>query len=140
MLFRSCSGGGGGATHIATRTGLLENLEGCTPDILIAAGGGGGGLDNYEPDEDGEDDEIYGRRGGNGGTGIAPSSSTGFGRSRTSRSCGGGYYTGDDQTGGSSYIGGVMPSLTYNGINYVSTTAVSGHTGNGAATITYLGN
>lgn len=134
-----CSGGGGGATHIATRAGLLENLEGCTPDILIAAGGGGGGLDNYEPDEDGEDDEIYGRRGGNGGTGIAPSSSTGFGRSRTSRSCGGGYYTGDDQAGGSSYIGGVMPSLTYNGINYVSTTAVSGHTGNGAATITYLG-
>lgn len=37
------SGGGGGATHIALRTGLLSNLEDFKSDILIVSGGGGGG-------------------------------------------------------------------------------------------------
>ena len=36
------SGGGGGATHIALRTGLLSNLEDFKSDILIVSGGGGG--------------------------------------------------------------------------------------------------
>lgn len=34
--------GGGGATHIATITGLLSNLENHKSNILIVAGGGGG--------------------------------------------------------------------------------------------------
>lgn len=33
---------GGGATHIALRSGLLSTLENCKSDILIVAGGGGG--------------------------------------------------------------------------------------------------
>ena len=36
-------GGGGGATHIATKPGLLSELENYkTSEIIIAAGGGGG--------------------------------------------------------------------------------------------------
>ena len=34
--------GGGGATHIATKTGILSSLENYRNDILIASGGGGG--------------------------------------------------------------------------------------------------
>ena len=34
--------GGGGATHIATKTGLLSELENYKPNILIVSGGGGG--------------------------------------------------------------------------------------------------
>ena len=37
-------GTGGGATHIATRTGLLKTLSSNVGDILIVAGGGGGGF------------------------------------------------------------------------------------------------
>lgn len=36
-------GGGGGATHIARRTGLLKNLSENIDDILLVSGGGGGG-------------------------------------------------------------------------------------------------
>ena len=36
------NGSGGGATHIAKRTGLLYELENYKSDILIVAGGGGG--------------------------------------------------------------------------------------------------
>lgn len=35
---------GGGATHIATKTGLLATLSEDVEDVLIVAGGGGGGL------------------------------------------------------------------------------------------------
>lgn len=38
--------GGGGATHIATKTGLLSSLTSYKEDILIVAGGGGGGDDS----------------------------------------------------------------------------------------------
>lgn len=36
-------GGGGGATHIARRTGLLKDLSSNIDDILLVSGGGGGG-------------------------------------------------------------------------------------------------
>ena len=36
-------GGGGGATHIATKTGTLSSLENSKDSILIVAGGGSGG-------------------------------------------------------------------------------------------------
>ena len=36
-------GGGGGATHISTRTGVLSSLASYKQDIIIVAGGGGGG-------------------------------------------------------------------------------------------------
>lgn len=35
---------GGGATHIAKRTGQLKDLSSYTSDILMVSGGGGGGL------------------------------------------------------------------------------------------------
>ena len=38
-------GSGGGATHIATKSGLLSDLSSSRSDILIVAGGGGGGGD-----------------------------------------------------------------------------------------------
>lgn len=39
--------GGGGATHISTKSGLLSSLESYKDDILIVSGGGGGG--DYYP-------------------------------------------------------------------------------------------
>lgn len=45
--YRAC-GSGGGATHIATKSGLLSTLENSKSDILIVSGGGGGlGIANY---------------------------------------------------------------------------------------------
>lgn len=45
--YRAC-GSGGGATHIATKSGLLSTLENSKNDILIVSGGGGGlGIANY---------------------------------------------------------------------------------------------
>jgi hypothetical protein len=43
------AGAGGGATHIATRTGLLSALENYQNNIIIVAGGGGGALSYYDP-------------------------------------------------------------------------------------------
>jgi hypothetical protein len=40
----SYTSNGGGATHIAKRTGQLKDLSSYTSDILIVSGGGGGGL------------------------------------------------------------------------------------------------
>lgn len=42
----SYNGAGGGATHIATQSGLLSSLENNKNSILIVAGGGGGGSYN----------------------------------------------------------------------------------------------
>ena len=54
-------GSGGGATHIATCTGLLSSLEDSINSILIVAGGGGGAYQYYNSDT------YYSR--GNGGSG-----------------------------------------------------------------------
>ena len=40
----SLTANGGGATHIAKRTGQLKDLSSYTSDILMVSGGGGGGL------------------------------------------------------------------------------------------------
>lgn len=40
---RGNAGWGGGATHIATKTGELKNLSGNKAAVLLVAGGGGGG-------------------------------------------------------------------------------------------------
>lgn len=42
MSVKQLGGGGGGATHIATKTGLLKNLSTSLDSIIIVAGGGGG--------------------------------------------------------------------------------------------------
>lgn len=133
------TGGGGGATHVSTRSGLLETHRDHTSDILLVAGGGGGGMDNYEPDEDGIEDEIYGIPGGAGGLDIDPDDAAAFLKGWGDGG-GGGWYTGDHTRGGSNYIGGVLSTLTYNGHVYTSTSSTSSHRGNGTVTITYLGN
>ncbi|MBR5982462.1 MAG: choice-of-anchor J domain-containing protein [Bacteroidales bacterium] len=63
--------GGGGATHIATATGLLKDLSSNTGAVLIVAGGGGsdGGSDRYG----------YWGGGENGGSGTGSSTETQFG-------------------------------------------------------------
>lgn len=145
-------GGGGGATHVSAWPVLLGNhgpdtrpdLTGGdhqdhTSDILLVAGGGGGGRDNYEPNENGIGDEIYGSPGGAGGSDISPDNAAAFLKGQE-EGAGGGYYTGGRGSGGSNYIGGVLPTLTYNGHVYTSTSSTSSHRGNGTVTITYLGN
>ena len=79
------AGGGGGATHIATKTGTLSTLENSKDSILIVAGGGGGGAN------------INSGHGGNGGGYIgndgyaANSTSKYIGRGGTQTSGGTGY-------------------------------------------------
>lgn len=70
---KSRQGSGGGATHIALKSGLLSTLENYKSDILIVAGGGGGA--NYWPGN-GNHGLQYGLGGsaggliGNSGTGV----------------------------------------------------------------------
>jgi len=127
------SAGGGGATHIATRTGLLSSLNSYRSDVLIVAGGGGGtehvGVSSAS---------VQGGSGGGTTGGIALSeagNSTaatqtsgyafGLGQSVNGThmgSGGGGWYGGYCGTtsntignGGSGYIGGVKNGVTENG-------------------------
>ena len=59
---REASGAGGGATHIATASGLLSSLSGNTGAVLLVAGGGGGGSWRFTGGYGG------GAEGGNGGS------------------------------------------------------------------------
>ena len=142
--------GGGGATHIATATGVLSSLSSNQSAVLIVAGGGGGARDqaNHVPAA------RWGNGGAGGGTsggGLNPgtqSSSSGsktFGLGQSSHgnsAGGGGYYGGgssdsasgadgaEGASGGSGYIGGVTGGSTSAGQR-------SGH---GYARITWVGN
>ena len=93
--------GGGGATHIAIKSGLLKSLSESRDQILIVAGGGGGGGHNRE--------EYV----GNGGSGNGYIGQTGQDLHYGS----GGYFgTGGSQTsGGRSYVDGSLKNTT-NGI------------------------
>ena len=122
--------GGGGATHIATVSGLLSTLSSKTSNILIVAGGGGGQGDTYAGGAGGGisgvngvgDDKGTGGTQTAGGTGGSMGGGTGtFGLggsgdwySESLGGGGGGYYgggsgggTGDNGGGGggSGYIG-----------------------------------
>ena len=147
-------GGGGGATHIATSTGLLNELSDNKDSILIVAGGGGGsggggGLCASN---------IVGNGGGLSGTNGAGSKagtqSSGYkfgqgqnGRDGDNADCncegngggGGGYYGGESRSstgaftnasgsGGSGYIGGVSNGNMSTGVRQ----------GNGYAVIKYI--
>jgi len=81
------SGSGGGATHIATATGLLSTLSGNKAALIMVAGGGGGGGNT----------SIGGHGGGT--TGVQPATSTQF----SCRIAGGG---GTQSAVGASYSGG----------------------------------
>lgn len=69
----SYSAGGGGATHIATRSGLLSKLENYKDTIIIVAGGGGGATDYSKSAAVGE----AGNGGGVSGGGELPGTQTG---------------------------------------------------------------
>ncbi len=115
-------GGGGGATHIATKSGLLNSLENYKNDIYIVSGGGGAG--NYSQ-HGGSGGGFIGTQGenfsGTGGTQISGCDfgkgcdGTGIGNSNGVSGGGGGFYGGNINSadgkdsnaggGGSGYIG-----------------------------------
>lgn len=115
-------GAGGGATHIATRSGLLSTLENYKSDILIVSGGGGGSYNisgsnagGYVGQNGSNRDGFSTAFGGNqekGGAGYV-NGSFGSGGSCTDANCaggGGGFYGGGgawgiEGAGGSGYIG-----------------------------------
>jgi hypothetical protein len=133
---------GGGATHIAKRTGLLATLSDHIDDILIVAGGGGGGgLENTTPGNGGGfeggdpklNDTVISDRSGTQSTGNAFGKGQG---SETSPGGGGGFYGGfaghsnfAGAGAGSGYIGN--PSLFNKkmyGNNVPTTSASETHT------------
>ena len=158
--------GGGGATHIALKTGVLSGLSSYKSDILIVAGGGGGGSENSKLGGSGG-----GTTGGNGtascyastggtqtsggaaGDSDATGGSFGQGGSAPNGSAksgtygagggGGGYYGG----GGSSFkSGSECAGGGSGGSGYLSSTLTNSSMTNGAragsgyARITYIGN
>lgn len=141
---------GGGATHIALVSGTLAEIG---KDIfdqkgLIVAGGGGGGKNS-------SGGSGGGISGGNGGesaaTGGTQTSGYAFGQGEPSiyvstypndRGGGGGGYFGGKAGnvcggGGSGWIGGV-PSITYKGTTYNSSTSNGTNNGAGKAKISFI--
>lgn len=160
---KSNGGPGGGATHIAKRTGLLSALSSYKSDILIVAGGGGGSCYAYATSQQG------GAGGGTSGgaTGTISGSLnlvTSYGATQTqggyvAATSGSGVHAESQQGtfgqggaggagGGGGYYGGGSGLIYHNpgtgGSGY--TGGVSGgsmqngqRTGNGYATITFVG-
>ena len=124
------TGGGGGATHIASKKGLLLNLENDKDSVYIVSAGGGGG--DYYPawghtSTGGSGGGIAGNNGVSGSTadplnGYNGTQNSGYafgtaGTTYTTDSCGGsggGWYGGisafqhSTGSGGSSYIGNTL--------------------------------
>lgn len=84
---------GGGATHIAKRTGQLKDLSSNLSDILIVSGGGGGGYLVGENVYDGADAGGISGSGSNSGN-QSSGYAFGQGESGTNKSGGGGGYYG----------------------------------------------
>ena len=135
--------GGGGATHISTKSGTLpsyKNAANAANYVLIVAGGGGGCSDNSGyggsggglNGDNGKESDYFSGRGGSQTEGYA------FGQGEPTRrwqssAGGGGWYggyasAGEERSagGGSGWIGGVDNGSMKNGV----------HTGNGYAKIT----
>lgn len=149
-------GSGGGATHIATRTGLLYTLENYKSDVLIVAGGGGGSGDQGDYQgaggtgggvNGGNGEGTYGGPGGTqtaGGKNYVDTKRSGlFGRAQnvdSFSSGGGGWYGGasgwamSGGGGGSGYVGGVL-AITYSGTYYTPGMVNGNRAGNGMARI-----
>lgn len=149
-------GSGGGATHIASRSGLLTALASYKSDVLIVAGGGGGGGDT------GDYEGVGGTGGGvNGGVGGGTCAGGGgtqsaggingyytanngfFGGAKNldgAPAGGGGWYGGaggwamSGGGGGSGYVGGVL-AITYSGTYYTPGMVNGNRAGNGMARI-----
>ncbi|MCM1189791.1 MAG: glycine-rich protein [bacterium] len=119
------AGGGGGATHIARRSGLLSSLANYKDDVLMVAGGAGGNSRIIYVTGDGG--RVYTK--GYGGVGGGTSGGTGY-IDNTGATLGKGYGTGGTQTsggkpsandadagarGGFGYGGSGQSGLTYGG-------------------------
>lgn len=141
----SCNGGG--ATHIATATGVLSSLSNNKNAVLVVAGGGGG--NGGVTAGGGGCGSGGGLSGGGRGSGYA------FGQGATggwnAGGGGGGWYGGyahggwpgkwdGGGGGGSGWIGAEVASqtVTLGGKTYTDSTSNGKHSGNGKATITYL--
>jgi hypothetical protein len=127
---------GGGATHIATISGVLSSLSSNTSSVIIVAGGGGGARDqeNFETASVHSNGGSGGGISGGGTGGGTQSSGYAFGTGASmigNSGSGGGWYGGTGGgygSGGSGYIGGVTSGSTSNGVR----------SGNGYATITFV--
>lgn len=154
--------GGGGCTHVATRSGYLGSNNSNGPSyanrdcvLIVAGGGGGGAIDNGTVHKGGDGG---GERGGNGSdgalggrqisTGSSPSLYFGqapsYSYSSTTYSGGGGgwfggYYglRGQSGAGGSGYVDGVAP-FTHNGKYYPAETEAGVNKGHGYSFIRYV--
>ena len=126
--------GGGGATHIAVKSGLLSSFETSLQDVLIVAGGGGG-AGYYTGNYYGHGGEGGGLQGNSGvimgntdgvtAVGIGGTQTTGanFGQGANNGSNGpgggGGFYGGKSANtyrgagGGSGYVGELLEAETY---------------------------
>ena len=163
-VYGAVAGTGGGATHIATSTGVLPSLENNKESILIVAGGGGGSVNSYAGGVGGGLSGTNGKgtepgygasqtAGGSNGTNNASYAGK-FGQGGNSLysngSGGGGYYGGGGACGfyesggggGSSYIDGLIAGKTIAGDasmpTHDGTSTMTGNSGNGYARITYL--
>ena len=157
------SAGGGGATHIATKKGLLSTFETSLQDVLIVAGGGGGagyhtgsyyGHGGEGGGLQGNSGVIMGNTDGATAVGKGGTQTTGasFGQGANNGSNGpgggGGFYGGMSANtyrgagGGSGYVGVLLEAETYGYDGSVSEEAqsYSAKKGNGYAKITYIGN
>ena len=120
---------GGGATHIAKRTGLLSTLSSYTSDILMVSGGGGGGMLVDSTVYDGAD---AGGVAGNHDNSADQTSGNAFGLGGSSDTYSGGGaglyggYQGNASTGGGAGSGSIRNPLVTNkkmvGFNVVTTT------------------
>ena len=136
-------GSGGGATHIAISSNLgeLKNYENNKNDVLIVAGGGAGaGYFYYAP--------TGGTVSGNGYDAIAiDNSGTNFGQGSDGLVGAGGGYTGGGLSnyfsyGGSAYISSRVHGQAFSGSETITEpngSTTTGHSGNGYARITFLG-
>src|SRR5574344_1704714 len=148
---------GGGATHIGTRYGTLQQY-GSLAGLYIVAGAGGGGNGSSGTNTSGGTQtgpgSSWGENGAKlagGGFGYGGYTTGQNGNETPSAGGGGGLYGGGAAAanyynfgnncpgagGGSGYIGGV-PSFSYNGTYYESSSTSGGKIGNGYATITYM--
>ena len=152
-----CPAAGGGATHMATATGVLSSLSGNKSAILLVAGGGGGAF-WYDPNGAGERPSYAGSGGYGGGTsgqsrsnghgssaagtqssgcafGKGCLGSCGSGECRNKPGGGGGYYGGKafDAVPGAGGSGYVSSSLTG------ASTAGNSREDDGYARITWKG-
>ena len=154
-------GAGGGATHIATASGLLSALSGNKTAIkIVAGGGGGGGHMNQSGYAGGGGGGTNGIQGGAGRAAGTQSSGNAFGQGGSTSghdmgAGGGGYWGGYGSTtsdrggsGGSGYIGGVTSNSSYGvtartiagnaSMPNTGTGTETGHAGDGYAKITQL--